>query len=396
MTSLPTSTATGRRARASTPAPRVKLASRAVLAAVALLALGACARDEAPTAAAGDAADPRPVRIVEVANAPLGEQVRAVGLLAPKEEARLAFKVGGVIESIRVEEGAQVKRGQVLASLKQAEISAGVEQARQSADKARRDLERAKALFADGVATEEQVQDLTTAHKVQQAALGSAEFNAQYARIVAPADGVVLRRSAEPNELVQAGQPILTVGGTGRGWIVETSLADRDVVHAAIGDEARVTFDAWPGRTFAGRITNVSSAADPPTGTFPIEVQVDPGDARFVTGLVAKISLQPRGAQVAAAPVVPLRALLEASGDRAHVFVVDPRNGTATRVAIRTGRISGEQVEVLDGLALGQQVVTDGAAFLDDGEAVRIAGPVVADAAGTRDAPGTAAADARP
>jgi RND family efflux transporter MFP subunit len=363
--------------------------------AVALLALGACARDDAPSAEA-PAADQRPVRVAEVATAPLGEQVRAVGLLAPKDEARLAFKVGGVIESIRVEEGAQVKRGQVLASLKQAEIGASVEQARQGADKARRDLERAKALFADGVATEEQVQDLTTAYKVAQASLGSTEFTAQYARIVAPADGVVLRRTAEPNELVQAGQPILTVGGTGRGWIVETALADRDVVHAAIGDDARVTFDAWPGRTFQGRITNVSSAADPQTGTFPIEVQVEPGETRFVTGLVAKVSLQPRGAQVAAAPVVPLRALLEASGDRAHVFVVDPRNGTATRVAIRTGRISGDQVEVLDGLALGQQVVTDGAAFLDDGEAVRIAGPVVAETAGTRGAPGTPAADARP
>jgi RND family efflux transporter MFP subunit len=369
MTPLPHPNATGRRARA------VALS----LAAVAALAIGACARDDAPPAVA--AAVQRPVRVVEVATAPLGQQVQAVGLLAPKDEARLAFKVGGVIESIRVEEGAQVQRGQVLASLKQAEISASVEQARQSADKARRDLERAKALFADGVATEEQVQDLTTAYKVAQAGLGSAEFNAQYARIVAPADGVVLRRMAEPNELVQAGQPILMVGGTGRGWIVETSLADRDVVHAAIGDTARVTFDAWPGRTFQGRITNVSSAADPQTGTFPIEVQVDPGDARFVTGLVAKISLAPRGAQVAAAPVVPLRSLLEASGDRAHVFVVDPGKGTAARVAIRTGRISGDQVEVLDGLALGQQVVTDGAAFLDDGEAVRIAGPVVADAA---------------
>jgi membrane fusion protein, multidrug efflux system len=349
-----------------------------VLALAAVLGIGACARDAAPPPAA--AAEQRPVRVAEVASVPLGQQVQAVGLLAPKDEARLSFKVGGLIESIRVEEGAPVKRGQVLASLKQAEIGASLEQARQAADKARRDLERAKALFADGVATEEQVQDLTTAYKVARAALGSTEFNAQYARIVAPVDGVVLRRTADPNELVQAGQPILTVGGTGRGWIVETALADRDIVHAAIGDVARVTFDAWPGRTFQGRVTNVSSAADPQTGTFPIEVQVEPGDARFVTGLVAKISLEPRAAQVAAARVVPLRSLLEASGDRAHVFVVDPQKHTAARVAIRTGRISGEQVEVLDGLALGQQVVTDGAAFLEDGEPVRIAGPVFADA----------------
>jgi RND family efflux transporter MFP subunit len=372
---------------ADTRIPRTGRALVPVLLAAAL-ALGGCGREPATT----PAEQPRPVRVAAVANAPLGTQVHAVGLLAPKDEARLAFKVGGVIQSIRVEEGAAIRRGQVLASLQQAEIDASVEQARQAARKAQRDLARAKALYADGVATEEQVQDLTTADRVASAALASAEFNARYARIEAPADGVVLRRLAEPNELVQAGQPVLVVGGTDRGWIVKTALADRDVVHAAEGDAARVTFDAWPGRTFEGRVANVSSAADPATGTFPIEVRVEPGDARFVSGLVAKIALAPRGAQVAAAPVVPLRALLEADGDRAHVFVVDPQRLTAARVAIRTGRISGEQVEVLDGLALGQQVVVDGAAFLEDGESVRLAGPVVAGA--TANAPHATARDA--
>jgi RND family efflux transporter MFP subunit len=374
--------ATTRPQDAGRPRPARKPATAALALACLALTLAACGRAPAPA----PVPEQRPVRIAAVETAPLGLQVHAVGLLAPKDETRLAFKVGGVIESIRVEEGAPIRRGQVLASLKQAEIDASVEQARQAATKASRDLERAKALYADGVATQEQVEDLTTAYRVARASLGSAEFNARYARIEAPADGVVLRRTAEPNELVQPGQPVLIVGGTDRGWIVKTAIADRDVVQAAEGDAARVTFDAFPGRTFEGRVTNVSSAADVATGTFPIEVRVEPGDARFVAGLVAKIALAPRGAQVAAAPVVPLRALLEADGDRANVFVVDPERRTAARVTIRTGRISGDQVEVLDGLALGQQVVVDGAAFLEDGESVRIAGPVVAaaDAAGPR------------
>lgn len=342
-----------------------------------VLTLAGCGRS--PSAAPATA-EQRAVRVVQVVNAPLASQVRSVGLLAAKDEARLSFKVGGVIESIRVEEGAVVKRGQVLAQLKQAEIDAGVQQAREAAQKANRDLERGKALFADGVATEEQVQDLTTAQRVARAALTGAEFNARYARIEAPADGVVLRRMAEPNELVQPGQPILSVGGRERGWIVKTAIADRDVVHAAAGDSARVTFDAYPGRTFVGRVTVVSSAADPGTGTFPIEVRVEPGDAKLVSGLVAKIALTPRGAQVASAPVVPLRSLLEANGDRAHVFVVDAATKVARRVDIRTGRISGDSVEVLDGLQLGQPVVADGAAFLRDGDAVRIVDTALADA----------------
>lgn len=325
--------------------------------------------------------DTRTVTVAPVVTAPLGQTVHAVGTLAPKDEARLSFKVGGLIDTIPVEEGTRVSKGQLLAALKQTEVGAATEQARQTAAKAERDLARVRALFADGVATEEQVQDLTTASAVTQAALRSAEFNARYARIEAPADGVVLRKLADANELVQAGQPVLVVGGFGRGWIVKTSLADRDIVHVAPGDTVRVSFDAYPGRSYTGRISNVSSAAETATGTFPVEIQVEAGAERFVQGLVAKITLAPPGAQAAAATVVPLQALLEANGDRAWVFVLDPTKSTVKRVVIRTGRISAEQIEVVDGLRSGQQVVIDGAAFLTDGDTVLLADPRLAEAA---------------
>jgi membrane fusion protein, multidrug efflux system len=313
----------------------------------------------------------RPVRVAAVTSAPVGGSLHAVGLLGPKDEARLGFKVGGVIESIRVEEGTPIRAGQLLAILKQTEVGAALEQARQSAAKTRRDLERSQSLYADGVATREQVEDLTTADRVATAALRTAEFNAAYARIVAPADGVVLRKLAEASELVQAGQPVLVVGGAGRGWIVRAGLADRDVVQVRVGDPARVAFDAFPGQSFAGRIGNIASSADPATGTFTVEVQVEPGDARFVQGLVAKLSLSPRGGAVS--QVIPVAALVEANGGEASVFVLEPGRTVVRRVTIRIGRLSEGQVEVLDGLAQGAEVVIDGAAFLENGETVRIA-----------------------
>ena len=115
----------------------------------------------------------------------LDNTLRAVGLLTPKDEARLSFKVGGVVEFIHVEEGQTVKAGQLLAVLKQTEIGASLEQARQATAKAHRDLDRGKALLADGVTTEEQVQDLTTAFEMASAAQSGTEFNAAHARIVA-------------------------------------------------------------------------------------------------------------------------------------------------------------------------------------------------------------------
>jgi multidrug efflux system membrane fusion protein len=319
----------------------------------------------------GASAPPRAVHVAPVGSRSLSDTVRAQGLLTPKDEARLSFKVGGIVESIRVEEGARVVAGQLLAVLKQAEIGAALEQARQSAAKADRDLARGKALYADGVATEERLQDLTTASRVASAALASVEFNASHARIVAPANGVVLRKLAEANELVQGGQPVLAVGGDGRGWIVRVGLADRDAVRVRVGNHAELKFDAWPARAFQGRVSNVASAADPATGTFTVEVQVEPAGAPFVQGLVAKVSLSPPDA--AQTPVVPVQALVEANGSEASVFVLDAGRTAVRRTTIRIGRMASGEVEVQGGLAPGTLVVIDGAAFLENGDSVRIA-----------------------
>jgi RND family efflux transporter MFP subunit len=324
----------------------------------------------AGSAASGTEAPRHVVHVAPVKVSPLGITLHAVGLLSPRDQSRLSFKVGGYIDALRFEEGDHVRAGQVLAVLKRTEIDAGLEQARQNAAKALRDLARSKALYGDGVATLEQVQDLTTAADVAGAALRAAEFNAEHAVIRAPDDGVVLQKLAEVNELVQAGQPVLSVGKEGRGWVVRIGLADRDVVRVRPGDAARIAFDAWPGQMFSGVVGNISSAADPATGTYTVEVPVVPGEARFVQGLVAKVQLVPRGSP--SVPVVPVEALLEANGDEAQVFVLDGAHDVVHRSTIRVGRMCGGEVEVRGGLEPGARVVVDGAAFLEDGETVRV------------------------
>jgi multidrug efflux system membrane fusion protein len=328
--------------------------------------IAACSRAQTQNAGA-------PLRAVSVAvpqEQRLDGALHAMGLLTPKDETRLSFKVGGVIESIRVEEGQAVKAGQTLAVLKQAEIGASLEQARQATEKARRDLERGRALLADGVTTEETVQDLTTAYNVASAAQSGTEFNAQHTRIQASANGVLLRKLAEANEVVQAGQTVLVLGGEARGWVVRVGLADRDVVRLKLGDTARVEFDAWHGQQFSGEVSNIASAADSGTGTFTVEVRVQPGSARFVQGLVAKVALETNSSGTV--QVIPVQALVEANDQEAGVFVLDPGMQQVHRVTVQIGRMSGGHIEVLSGLPLHAQVVIDGAAFLENGESVRV------------------------
>ena len=338
-----------------------------------LLPLLAAACGEAPVPEAAPEAPPAPVRTETVAPIDLQNRVRTVGVLAPRDEVRLSFKLGGVVDSIAVEAGDRVHGGQILAVLKRAEVDASVLQAREGLEKARRDLERARKLRADEVATEEQVEDLTTAYKVAESNLRAALFNARFASIEAPSDGVVLQRLAEPNELVQGGQPVLVLGATEQGWVVRASLADRDAVRIVVGDTGTVSFDAFPGRSFAGRVSRIASSADPQTGTFEVEIDVDPGRARFVRGLVAKVELSLAGRDSDTAQVaIPITALVEADGPRARVFVLDTGRGVARRKDVTVGDIIGEKVVVLAGLRAGEEIITDGAAWLTDGRSVSI------------------------
>jgi RND family efflux transporter MFP subunit len=341
----------------------------AMLASAALLS--ACETQiEAP------APTPTPVRVAAAVEGPAAPSIQTNGVLANKDEIRLSFKVGGVIRNISVREGQRVRKGQRLAEIEQAEINAQVEQARQAYAKAQRDVERGERLYGDKVISLEQLQDLTTQAAVAEAGLNSAEFNWNYAAIVAPRDGVILRRLAEERELVTAGNPVIVLGAEDRGFIVRTGLADREIVQVKLGDEAEIRLDALPDARLQGKVTEVASAADPASGMFGIEVSVEAGALPLKSGLVAKIALAPASARAGARVYVPINAIVEGDKRTARVFVLDREN--VRRRDVEVAFIEGERVALTSGLTAGEQVVTDGAQYLEDGELVTIAAAVVA------------------
>jgi len=312
---------------------------------------------------------PVAVRVAPVVIEAVARPVVATGTLGPKEEVALSFKVGGVIGRMFVDEGRIVRAGDTLAVLDLSEIDAGVTRARSAAEKAERDLARAQRLYADSVATLEQTQNAQTGRDVAAAELTAALFNRRYAVIVAPAAGVILRRNAEPGELVSSGSSILTLGSRSRGHVVRVALADRDAVRVRLGDPAEVRFDALPDTPFEGRVSEIAAAADPMTGTYRVEVSVG-GVTSLASGLVGEVQISPRAARPL--PLVPVEALLEADGDRAVVFTLAADGRRAERRAITIGFRSGDRVAVAAGLDGVRSVITDGAAYLDDSTIVRV------------------------
>jgi membrane fusion protein, multidrug efflux system len=327
-----------------------------------------CGRNDAP-----EPAKPTPVRTELASNGPAVPPIDTNGIVVTKHEMRLSFKMGGVVRRIHVQEGDVVKQGQRLAEIELTEVGAQVEQARQMADKAQRDLKRGENLYADQVISLEQLQDLRTQAAMADAQFRSAQFNLGYSTITAPRDGVVLRKLVEERELVPAGAPVLLFGESDRGFVVRAALADREIVHVKLGDKGEIRMDAFPGQAMSGTIVEVASAADAKTGMFPVEVQFDSAPPRLVSGLVARLRLAP---VTSGAPLtyVPMAALVEGNGDRASVFVIerDKEQTIARKRDVRVAFITADSIALESGLASGETVITDGALFLENGEAVEV------------------------
>jgi membrane fusion protein, multidrug efflux system len=334
---------------------------------VSLALFAGCGSKEAPPAPKAT-----PVRVQSVTRGPAVPPIDTNGVVVTKDEMRLSFKVGGVVRRIHVQEGDVVKRGARLAEIELTEVSAQVEQARQLADKATRDLKRGENLYADQVISLEQLQDLRTQSAMAAAQYESARFNLGHSMITAPQDGRILRKLVEERELVPPGAPVLVFGESGRGYVVRAALADREIVNVKLGDKGEIRMDAFPGQAMSGTIVEIASAADERSGMFPIEVIFDTPPPRLVSGLVARLRLAPTS-EAPPLTYVPMAALVEGDGDRASVFVIDGKiPPKAIRRDVKVAFITADSIALESGLEAGESVITDGALFLENGEAVEI------------------------
>lgn len=310
-----------------------------------------------------------PVSLTKVDQATRSESIVASGLVASSEEARLSFKIGGIIQKVYVTEGQKVSKGQLLASLNTTEIDAQVNQAKYGVEKSERDFKRVENMLKDTAATLEQMQNVTTALDIAKQNLQIAQFNRSYAQIISPIDGAVVKKMGNEGELTGPGTPIFYITSNRQGdWVVRVGVSDKDWARLKVGDKANVQLDAYPTEAFDGRITKLAPAADPMNKLYEIEVRIAPKGKRLATGLFAKVELKP--VQSRSYTVVPLEAIVEGNGKEASVYVLDETRKKVKRLPIQIGFVDGDKVLITNGLEGISEVITSGSAFLTESSTV--------------------------
>ncbi len=295
--------------------------------------------------------------VVETANEILYQQkIYATGRVAFENEYKLSFKTAGIIETIAVKEGEEVKQGQLLASLKLDEITAKTEQAKNAVAKAERDFRRVRALHADSVATLEQLQNAESQLNHARLDLETAQFNLRYSQIRAPQNGVVQYVNVQENEAIQAGNPVLLFGSQSSAKILRTTLSDADVVKISIGDSALVLFDPFPETVFQGTVDEISGSADPSTGTYEVKIEIADSGNLLKSGFIGTATIQTSNKVKYIA--LPVESLVVADGRSGEVYVT--KNGIAQKRTIEIYQIVGEKLLVSKGISAGEKVIVGG------------------------------------
>lgn len=358
-------------------------------AALVVLSSAACTRPRAAEdkeAAPEDAgASVAEVTITPVERADIRSALAVTGTISalPNQDVKVSSLVPGRIARLMVAEGDQVRQDQVVAQiedrsyrdqLQQAE--AAVEQAQANLENAGLNRDRNETLFKRGIAARKDVEDARTQMSVSQAALSQVQAQLALARLQlartqarSPLPGTVVRRFVSGGEQVDGtgAQPLFEVANLRQAELygnVPASYLGR----IRVGETLNITTDAFPGRTFAGRVVAISPAVDSATnvGLVRIRMANPQGLLRLGMFLSAELPIETHSNAL----VVPPQAVYRDGQGRPRVYRV--RGDQAEAAAVQLGIETHDRVELLSGVTEGETVILTGGYGLGDHARVKV------------------------
>jgi HlyD family secretion protein len=373
-----------------------------------------------------------PVQVAPVIQKNLVYTLKTNGDILPLNQVDLFPKVSGYLEKMLVNLGDSVRQGQIVAQIDRtdffhktkeveaklaqaraqlSEIEAGtraeelreaeesVRQARSRFENAKLQRERINALFQRQVISKKEFDLAEMDYTVAEAQWASSEQHLKMLRegarqevkeasqaklremeailaqerirlentsIVAPFSGEIIKRFVDNGALVSPSTPIVTLVHTDTLKIVANVL-EKDISLIKIGMKGKIRTDSYPDRVFEGKVARLNSALDLTTRTLQAEIYISNPGRLLKPGMFAKIEVVL--SENPNALVIPKYAVLEEKGKRS-VFTV--KGHQAIRVPVATGHEQEEEIEILEGLSPGDQVVVRGQEYLRDGATVRL------------------------
>jgi multidrug efflux system membrane fusion protein len=342
---------------------------------------------------------PIPVTVTEVQEYSGPEGVTYSASIVPYDQVNLAFKSAGYVTTIlqrkgvdgrerNLQQGDWVKKGEVLARVRESDYQHAVEQykgqleqAQAGAEKSKQDFGRAQALYNANAMTQSdydaaKAQNDSSQGSVitAQAAVAQAQQSLSDCELRAPTDGQILSRNIELGALVGTGTTGFTMGDTKRVKAV-FGIPDTVLASVTLGKNQGIQTETYP-QEFYGQVTAIAPQADQKSRTFQVEVTVPNSNNLLKSGMVATLDLG-QAKLTKSVLVVPLGAIVSGpsgsnKGFSVFVAVRDGDKDMARQRIVQPGMTYGDMVSITKGLSPGDRVISNGATLVNDGQVVRV------------------------
>ncbi|HVF35106.1 MAG TPA: efflux RND transporter periplasmic adaptor subunit [Candidatus Saccharimonadia bacterium] len=342
---------------------------------------------------------PIPVEVGTAASRPIVASYTGTVTLEPERQAQVVAKTSGVLLRLHVEEGDRVKSGQLLAELDPDKPRLELARASANLRRLESDYRRSTELNARQLVSPEAHDRVKFDLETQAASHEIAKLDLSYTRIVAPIDGVISERMVKEGNLIQLHTALFRIDDFDPLHGV-LNVPERELTTLKPGLPVKMHVDALPAHPFTGTVARVSPVVDPATGTFRVTTEFHDPTGTIKSGMFGRIDIVHD--ERADALTIPREALIEEDGETS-VFLVeidtspppkpkpedekrakkgeanaaDAKKPPATRYVARrktvvAGYASGDVVEIREGLAEGDKVVTVGRAAVRDGTKVQL------------------------
>lgn len=326
------------------------------------------------------------VRTYRVARGDFIDVLSAMGTIKGDREIELRFSVNGIVDSINFFEGDLVRKGDIIATLDQKDALLKLEYAKSKLKTqevgemtARKKLEIHQQLYDKDIIIKPKLEEVRLEYESAKTQVASAQKEVEFALseldktyLYSPVDGVMGTRDVEVGEFVNTNIKIASLYDVSTA-VAEMGVIEKDISRVALGQKARISVDTYPGVEFEGKIDNVAPIIEGKSRTLTVKIRIrnDNPKGTLLPGMFARIwiSVYEKKNTIK----VPSSCLydLNNDGEFDSVYVVGEDNIARVR-GVKIGYLSTDYVEVTDGLAEGEQVVSEAMAELKEGVKVEV------------------------
>jgi membrane fusion protein (multidrug efflux system) len=298
-----------------------------------------------------------PVQVVavEAKRQAVSESLSLVGTVAADEIVEIHSEIDGTVQEINFEEGKAVTNGQLLIQLDESKLAASVAEAEALFKLGQANLERSERLLKGNLIAQQEYDQTASVFQVSKASLDRKKREWKDTRIYAPFAGVMGTRTVSPGQVITKDTKLT--------WLValdpvkvEVNVPERFLSEVQPGQKIQVTVAAYPGEKFVGDVFFVAPQVDTATRTVLVKARIPNPDSRLKAGMFANLDLTLKIKENAV--VIPEAALI-LNSDSVSVFIVDEQEAAQIRMVKVGARMPG-QVEIIEGLKGGEQVIIEG------------------------------------